>query len=73
METYDSLCTEAETDYEGFWARLARSNLLWSTPFTEVLDESIVGWRVSSLLRTGFVLDALEQVLWARQPERAAV
>ena len=29
----------------------------------------IVGWRVSSSMRTDFVLDALEQALYARQPE----
>ena len=40
MDAYDALCAEAETDYEGFWARLARGHLLWSRPFTEVLDES---------------------------------
>lgn len=28
----------------------------------------IVGWRVSSSMETGFVLDALEQALYARQP-----
>jgi putative transposase len=31
----------------------------------------IVGWRVSSSMRTDFVLDALEQVLFDRQPERS--
>ena len=30
----------------------------------------IVGWRVSSSMHTDFVLDALEQALYARQPER---
>ncbi len=40
MADYDALCAEAHTDYEGFWARLARENLDWHTPFTEVLDES---------------------------------
>ncbi|MFM0169823.1 acetate--CoA ligase [Paraburkholderia sediminicola] len=40
MEAYDSLCAEAEEDYEGFWARLARSELFWSKPFSEVLDDS---------------------------------
>jgi acetyl-CoA synthetase len=40
MEDYEALCTKAEKDYEGFWARLARSNLIWSKPFTEVLDDS---------------------------------
>ena len=37
---YDALCAEAERDYEGFWAKLARDHLLWKKPFTEVLDES---------------------------------
>ncbi|WP_409518716.1 hypothetical protein [Paraburkholderia sp. LEh10] len=32
MEAYNALCAEAEKDYEGFWARLARENLLWSRP-----------------------------------------
>ena len=30
----------------------------------------IVGWRVSSSMRTDFVLDALEQARYARQPAR---
>ena len=30
-----------------------------------------MGWRVSSSMRTDFVLDALKQVPWARQTERA--
>jgi transposase InsO family protein len=29
-----------------------------------------IGWRVSSSMRTDFVLDALEQARYARQPER---
>jgi len=29
-----------------------------------------VGWRVSRSMHTDFVLDALEQALYARQPER---
>src|SRR3954467_15330196 len=40
MEAYRKLCAEAEKDFEGFWARLARETLLWSKPFTKVLDES---------------------------------
>jgi acetyl-CoA synthetase len=31
---------EAETDYEGFWAKLARENLHWHKPFETVLDET---------------------------------
>jgi len=40
MAAYKALCEEAEKDYEGFWARLARELLVWHKPFTEVLDES---------------------------------
>src|SRR5690606_9399713 len=40
MEAYQALCREAENDFEGFWARLARENLQWTRPFTKVLDES---------------------------------
>ncbi len=40
MEAYDKLCAEAASDYEGFWARLARENLEWHKPFTSTLDES---------------------------------
>jgi len=36
----------------------------------DVFARRIVGWRVSSSMRTDFVLDALEQALYDRQPER---
>jgi Transposase and inactivated derivatives len=34
----------------------------------DVFAGRIVGWRVSSSMETAFVLDALEQALWARRP-----
>lgn len=40
MDAYHALTAEAERDYEGFWARLARETLSWHKPFTTVLDES---------------------------------
>jgi acetyl-CoA synthetase len=40
MDAYRALCAEAERDFTGFWARLAKENVLWSKPFTRVLDES---------------------------------
>ena len=60
-----------------------RPNQLWVSDFTyvstwqgwlyvafviDVFARRIVGWRVSSSMRTDFVLDALEQALYARQP-----
>jgi putative transposase len=62
-----------------------RPNQLWVSNFTyvstwqgwlfvafviDVFARRIVGWRVSSSMRTDFVLDALEQALFDRQPER---
>jgi acetyl-CoA synthetase len=40
MEAYRALCAEAERDYQGYWARLARETLHWKKPFTQTLDES---------------------------------
>ena len=65
--------------------RAERPNQLWVSDFTyvstwqgwlyvafvvDVFARRIVGWRVSSSMRTDLVLDALEQALYARQPER---
>ncbi|WP_285414738.1 IS3 family transposase [Variovorax sp. efr-133-TYG-130] len=65
--------------------RAQRPNQLWVSDFTyvstwqgwlyvafviDVFARRIVGWRVSSSMRTDFVLDALEQALYDRQPER---
>ncbi len=61
-----------------------RPNQLWVSDFTyvstwqgwlyvafviDVFARRIVGWRVSRTMATDFVLDALEQALYARQPE----
>jgi acetyl-CoA synthetase len=40
MDGYNTLVAEAEKDFEGFWARLARENVVWNKPFTKTLDES---------------------------------
>ena len=65
--------------------RASRPNQLWVSDFTyvstwqgfvyvafviDVFARRIVGWRVSRSMHTDFVLDALEQALHARQPER---
>ena len=63
--------------------KAARPNQLWVSDFTyvstwqgwlyvafviDVFARCIVGWRVSSSMTTDFVLDALEQALYARRP-----
>ena len=40
MPAYQALVDEAERDYEGYWARLAREFVSWKKPFTQVLDSS---------------------------------
>jgi transposase InsO family protein len=65
-----------------------RPNKLWVSDFTyvstwqgwlyvafviDVYARRIVGWRVSKTMRTDFVLDALEQALYDRQPDRDAL
>ncbi|HZH56486.1 acetate--CoA ligase [Yanghanlia caeni] len=40
MEQYRALADEANQDPEGFWRRMAESELVWHKPFTKVLDES---------------------------------
>ena len=40
LNAYETLCAEAEADYEGFWSQLAQKHLLWNKPFTKVLDDT---------------------------------
>jgi len=40
MAAYEALCKEAETDYTGYWGRLAREHVIWKSPFSTVLNES---------------------------------
>ncbi|HUJ01222.1 MAG TPA: acetate--CoA ligase [Usitatibacter sp.] len=40
MAAYEAMCREAEKDFEGFWAKHARNELVWTKPFTKILDES---------------------------------
>ena len=66
--------------------KAARPNQLWVSDFTyvstwqgwlyvafviDVYARRIVGWRVSSAMKTDFVLDALEQALYDRQPQNS--
>jgi acetyl-CoA synthetase len=39
-ESLEALRRQAEEDYPGFWANLAREEISWHTPFTNVLDDS---------------------------------
>jgi putative transposase len=65
--------------------KATRPNQLWVADFTyvstwqgfvyvafvvDVFARCIVGWRVSTSMQTDFVLDALEQAVYARQPSQ---
>lgn len=57
MAAYEKLCAEAESDYEGFWGRLAKENLSWHKPFTKILDEStapLYKWFEDGLLNVSY-------------------
>ncbi|MFM1880874.1 MAG: hypothetical protein RLZZ344_1108 [Pseudomonadota bacterium] len=40
MAVYNAMCKEADTDYAEYWAKFARSEIVWKKPFTRALDES---------------------------------
>src|SRR5574340_380681 len=40
MAAYQAMVDAANKDYAGYWANLARENILWHKPFTKSLDES---------------------------------
>jgi acetyl-CoA synthetase len=40
MAAYTALADAALQDYEGYWAKLARDNIVWHKPFTKVLNDS---------------------------------
>ena len=82
--TYGDAQTPCPLDRVNRIFKADRPNQLWVSDFTyvstwqgfvyvafviDVFARRIVGWRVSRSMRTDFVLDALEQALYARQPE----
>src|SRR5258706_10965648 len=73
MDAYRKMVAEAERDFEGFWARLARENLLWSKPFTKTLDESkapFFRWFHDGELNASY--NCLDRHL-KRQPDKTAI
>ena len=40
MDAYQTLCDQAQTDYQSFWAQQARDHLIWHKSFTQTLDDS---------------------------------
>src|SRR5215831_19999164 len=74
MDAYRALCAEAERDFNGFWTRLAKENVLWSKPFTRVLDESnapFYKWFEDGELNASY--NSLDRHIEAGNGDRVAV
>ena len=73
MDAYRAMCAEAERDFEGFWARHARAELIWKKPFTQTLDESkapFYRWFHDGELNASY--NCLDRHL-ATQPDKVAI
>jgi acetyl-CoA synthetase len=73
MDAYRALVAEADRDFEGFWAKRAREELLWHKPFTRVVDESrapFFRWFDDGELNVSY--NCLDRHL-QNQPEKTAI
>ncbi|GAB1232047.1 acetate--CoA ligase [Ferrigenium sp. UT4] len=73
MAAYQALCADAEKDYAGFWAKLAREYIVWKKPFSKTLDESkapFYTWFEDGELNVSF--NCLDKHL-STQPEKTAI
>ena len=74
MAAYEALCKEADDDFEGFWGRRAKEHLLWSKPFTQVLDASdkpFYKWFADGELNASY--NCLDRHLGTPTENRAAI
>ncbi len=74
MDAYKALCAKAEADYEGFWADLARQNVIWKQPFSKVLDESdapFYKWFADGKLNVSY--NCLDKNIEAGLGDKAAI
>jgi len=74
VATYDALCQEAERDYEGYWARLAREHLSWKQPFEKVLNSSdapFFKWFEDGRLNVSY--NCLDRNVEAGQGDKTAI
>jgi acetyl-CoA synthetase len=74
MGAYYALCKSAETDYEGFWANLAREHLVWKKPFTKTLNEAdapFYKWFEDGQLNASY--NCLDQNLINGNADKAAI
>ena len=73
MQAYQTLCTEAEQDFQNFWARQACEQILWHKPFAQILDEQAAPfyrWFADGELNVSY--NCLDRHL-AAQPDKVAI
>jgi acetyl-CoA synthetase len=74
MDAYHALCKEAEQDYAGYWARLAKEHVTWKVPFTQTLDESnapFYKWFVDGKLNVSY--NCLDRNIEAGKGDKVAL
>lgn len=73
MESYQTLCHQAQADYQSFWAQQAKTHLIWHKPFTQILDDSnapFFKWFGDGELNISY--NCLDRHLTA-QPDKVAI
>ncbi len=73
-EAYDALVAEAESDYEGYWSRLAREFVEWKKPFTKVLGTEgapLYRWFEDGTLNVSY--NCLDRQVAAGRGEKTAI
>ena len=73
MGAYRAMVAASETDYPGYWADLARNNIVWQQPFTQALNDSnapFYRWFEDGKLNVSY--NCLDRHL-ATQPDKVAL
>ena len=74
LDAYRALCAQAASNYEAFWADLARRHISWHTPFTHILDESdapFYRWFDDGLLNVSY--NCIDRHLATRAEQTALI
>ncbi|MHB1678450.1 MAG: acetate--CoA ligase [Sulfuriferula sp.] len=74
LDAYHGLCAQAESNYEHYWAALARQHITWHTPFTHILDESnapFYRWFDDGLLNVSY--NCIDRHLATRAEQTALI
>jgi acetyl-CoA synthetase len=73
MVAYQTMAAAAQKDYAGYWADLARKNILWHRPFSKTLNDSnapFYKWFEDGVLNVSY--NCLDKHL-PNQPEKTAL